>query len=45
MVSRARAYLATSPHTFIYPTLAMLIAVISFNLRGDGLRDALDPTI
>lgn len=45
MVSTARAYLATAPHTFIYPTLAILITVISFNLLGDGLRDALDPTI
>ncbi len=45
MVSTARAYLATAPHTFIYPTVAILITVISFNLLGDGLRDALDPTI
>lgn len=44
MVSTAREYLAIAPHTFVYPTLAILITVISFNLLGDGLRDALDPT-
>jgi peptide/nickel transport system permease protein len=44
MVSTAREYLAIAPHNFVYPTLAILITVISFNLLGDGLRDALDPT-
>lgn len=44
MVSTAREYLAISPHNFVYPTLAILVTVISFNLVGDGLRDALDPT-
>lgn len=44
MVSTAREYLAIAPHTFIFPTLAIFITVISFNLLGDGLRDALDPT-
>jgi peptide/nickel transport system permease protein len=45
MVSTAREYLALASHTFIFPTLAILLTVISFNLLGDGLRDALDPTI
>lgn len=44
MVSTAREYLAIAPHTFVFPTLAILVTVISFNLLGDGLRDALDPT-
>lgn len=44
MVSTAREYLAIAPHTFVYPTLAILVTVVSFNLVGDGLRDALDPT-
>jgi peptide/nickel transport system permease protein len=44
MVSTAREYLAIAPHTFIFPTIAIFITVISFNLLGDGLRDALDPT-
>jgi len=44
MVSTAREYLAIAPHTFIYPTIAIFVTVVSFNLLGDGLRDALDPT-
>jgi peptide/nickel transport system permease protein len=45
MVSTARQYIATAPHTFVYPTLAIFVAVIAFNLLGDGLRDTLDPTL
>jgi len=45
MVSTARQYLATAPHTFLYPTLAIFAVVIAFNLVGDALRDALDPTL
>ena len=43
MVSTARGYLAVAPHTFFYPTLAIFITVVAFNLLGDALRDALDP--
>lgn len=45
MVSTAREYLAIAPHTFAFPTIAILITVVSFNLVGDGLRDALDPRL
>jgi peptide/nickel transport system permease protein len=45
MVSTARQYIATAPHTFVYPTLAIFITVIAFNLLGDALRDTLDPTL
>lgn len=45
MVSTAREYLALAPHTFIFPTIAILITVVAFNLLGDGLRDLLDPTM
>jgi peptide/nickel transport system permease protein len=45
MVSTARQYIATAPHTFVYPTLAILITVIAFNVTGDALRDTLDPTL
>ena len=43
MVSTARQYIATAPHTFVYPTLAIFVTVIAFNFLGDGLQDALDP--
>jgi ABC-type dipeptide/oligopeptide/nickel transport system permease subunit len=29
----------------IFPGLAIMITVLSFNLMGDGLRDALDPKL
>jgi len=45
MVSTARQYIATAPHTFVYPTLAIFAAVIGFNLLGDAVRDTLDPTL
>jgi ABC-type dipeptide/oligopeptide/nickel transport system permease subunit len=45
MVSTARQYLATAPHTFVYPTLAIFVTVIAFNVLGDALRDTLDPTL
>src|SRR5919202_4188811 len=45
MVSTARQYLATAPHTFVYPTLAIFVTVVAFNLLGDALRDTLDPTL
>jgi ABC-type dipeptide/oligopeptide/nickel transport system permease subunit len=45
MVSTARQYLAVAPHTFLYPTLAIFVAVVAFNLLGDALRDTLDPTM
>lgn len=33
----------THPHEFLSPALAISVAVLAFNLLGDGLRDALDP--
>jgi peptide/nickel transport system permease protein len=45
MVSTARQYIAVAPHTFLYPTLVIFLAVIAFNLLGDALRDTLDPTM
>jgi ABC-type dipeptide/oligopeptide/nickel transport system permease subunit len=33
----------TMPHFMLWPGLAIFVTVLSFNLFGDGLRDALDP--
>jgi oligopeptide transport system permease protein len=33
----------THPHEFLFPAFAISVAVLAFNLLGDGLRDALDP--
>ncbi|MGO2465572.1 MAG: glutathione ABC transporter permease GsiD, partial [Serratia proteamaculans] len=34
-----------APHVAIFPSLAIFITVLAFNLLGDGLRDALDPKL
>lgn len=43
MLGRARGFIFSAPYTLIFPGLAISIAVLAFNLFGDGLRDALDP--
>ena len=43
MLNAAQRFLVTAPWMAVWPGLAIFIAVISFNLVGDGLRDALDP--
>ncbi|MCO5220811.1 MAG: ABC transporter permease [Thermomicrobiales bacterium] len=43
MLSEGRAVLLTSPHVAVGAGVAILIAVLGFNLLGDGLRDVLDP--
>jgi glutathione transport system permease protein len=35
----------TAPHIALFPSLAIFVTVLAFNLLGDGLRDALDPKI
>lgn len=43
MVSTGRDFLLVAPHIATFPGLAIALAVLGFNLLGDGLRDALDP--
>jgi ABC-type dipeptide/oligopeptide/nickel transport system permease subunit len=45
MLSEARNDIFTSPHLVFFPGIAIMITVLSFNLLGDGLRDALDPRL
>jgi len=45
MLSDARSFLETSPWMVNLPGICILIVVLSFNLLGDGLRDALDPRL
>lgn len=45
MLAAERARIFTAPHLMIFPGLAIMITVLGFNLMGDGLRDALDPTL
>lgn len=45
MIADAVKFLRQSPHMALYPGVAIILTVIGFNLLGDGLRDALDPTL
>ena len=45
MLNEARADMMTAPHIAIFPSLAIFLTVLAFNLLGDGLRDALDPKL
>lgn len=43
MLNDGRPYMQVAPWLMIYPGLAILLAVMAFNLVGDGIRDLLDP--
>jgi peptide/nickel transport system permease protein len=43
MLNAAQRFLVNAPWMAIWPGLAIFLTVLSFNLLGDGLRDALDP--
>jgi peptide/nickel transport system permease protein len=45
MISEGRNFISTEPWLSLFPGLAILLAVGSFNLLGDGLRDAFDPRL
>jgi peptide/nickel transport system permease protein len=45
MLNEGRTYLETAPWMSVFPGLAIMLAVLGFNLLGDGLRSALDPQL
>ena len=45
MISAAQTFISYRPLFSIMPGIAIMITVISFNIFGDGLRDALDPKL
>ena len=45
MIAAARDYMEQAPFLVIWPSLAVALTVLSFNVLGDGLRDALDPRL
>ena len=45
MLSEGRSYLRLAPWVILFPGMAIFLIVVSFNLLGDGLRDALDPRL
>ncbi len=45
MINQSRLFLQSAPTLMIYPGLAISLAVLGFNLLGDGIRDAYDPRL
>jgi ABC-type dipeptide/oligopeptide/nickel transport system permease subunit len=45
MVNTGRQYLFNAPWLSFAPSGAIMLAVLSFNFLGDGLRDAIDPRL
>lgn len=45
MLNEGRVYFLSDPHVVLIPGIAISLAVLGFNLLGDGIRDALDPRL
>lgn len=45
MLSEGREHIRTSAYIITFPGIAIVLSSLSFNLLGDGLRDALDPRL
>ncbi|MEX1375871.1 MAG: ABC transporter permease [Eubacteriales bacterium] len=45
MLSAGRGYIRNHPHLVMFPGVTIMLAVLSLNMLGDGLRDALDPKL
>jgi len=45
LLSDARDFLSKAPWLSLFPGIAITMAVLGFNLLGDGLRDLLDPRL
>lgn len=45
MLNAARQYMVVAPHVAVFPGAAISLAVLGFNLLGDGMRDILDPVL
>ncbi len=45
MLANGRQFLASDPHIILFPALFISLLEISFNLFGNGLRDAFNPAL
>ncbi len=45
LLSNGQSYLSTFPHIVLFPSLFLALLLLSFNLFGNGLRDAFNPTL
>jgi peptide/nickel transport system permease protein len=44
MIQQGQSFYRSAPWLVLFPGLAIMLTVFAFNLLGDGLRDALDPS-
>src|SRR3954468_7584494 len=45
MLGEGRQFIFSAPHLTTFPGITIFLAILAFNLLGDGLRDALDPRL
>jgi ABC-type dipeptide/oligopeptide/nickel transport system permease subunit len=45
MIAEGRNFIVMAPHVSTLPGIALMVTIVGLNLRGDGLRDALDPRL
>jgi ABC-type dipeptide/oligopeptide/nickel transport system permease subunit len=45
MLANAQGYISLAPWLAYWPGIAIFLAVLAFNLMGDGVREALDPKL
>ena len=45
MLNDGRKFMESTPHTVLFPGIAISLTVLGFNMLGDGLRDVLDPRL
>ncbi len=45
MLSEGRAYIRNYPHMTLFPGIFIALTILSLNIVGDGIRDALDPKL
>lgn len=45
MLANGRSYLSTDPYIIFFPALFIALLEVSFNLFGNGLRDAFNPSL
>jgi oligopeptide transport system permease protein len=45
MISEGAQVIQSNPNQAIFPAMALFVLIFAFNFLGDGLRDALDPTL
>ena len=45
LLTNDRAFLLRAPWAMVFPGVAILLTTLAFNPAGDGVRDALDPSL